>query len=325
MISFEEARRAIREQAVQLRTIQIPLAGSLGHYTASAISSLSDSPRFTNSAVDGYAFHFEPGQRTYKLVGSVAAGEFFDRKLIRGECVRIFTGAMLPDGADTCVMQEYVEAGETTVTHSDASLKEGSNVRFRGEELSVGDALIPKGVFLNAQGIGLLAACGVDQVHVYAKPKVKVIVTGSEFIERTAEKGRIFNSNGPMLSASFAQLGYEVHVAQVRDDKSTLKQIIAESLDTADLVVTTGGVSVGDHDHVVPICDEIGLEKVFHGVAQKPGKPMYFGKGQGKHLLGLPGNPARGNGRIPCACSTLDSGDARDHFRGSRTAGSFGS
>lgn len=291
MISFKEAQRCMVMHARKTPVVTRAIDSVVGLFTVDDVLALTDSPRFNNSAVDGYAFAFEERQRTYKLVGELAAGSVFDRRLIRGECVRIFTGAKLPDGADTCVMQEYVENQGATISHSDSGLSKGKNVRLQGEELRAGTHLLNKGTRLESRNIGLLASCGITELKVHKRPEVSILVTGSEFVSGEEVEGRIFNSNGPMLKAAFAQYGIEAEIRQVNDNPDQLKTAIAEAMDRSDLVVSTGGVSVGDYDYVVPICGQLGFEKVFHKVAQKPGKPMYFGVKGEKHFVGLPGNP----------------------------------
>lgn len=292
MIPFEESRSIIRSEHRCLPEETIPLNEALGRCLAQDVYSESDSPRFNNTAVDGYAFRFSSERNEYKVVAEVPAGGRYEAKLNDDECVRIFTGAAIPWEADTAVMQEFTNRSGDLMHHSDEGLKKGSNVRMRGEELIKGELLLSKGSRLNAQSIGLLASCGVEEVSVVRKPTVYVIVTGSEFTTPAInEPGKIYNSNGPMLRAALMSLGIEAQFLQVEDDVSSLRSTMDAAIRESDMVITTGGVSVGDHDHVCEIAEEVGVQTVFHKVAQKPGKPMYFGKTDKAFLFGLPGNP----------------------------------
>ncbi len=292
MISFQQACELILSETKALPEESVVVKDALGRVLTQNVYSASDQPRFDNAAVDGYAFRFEQGQRTYRLVGDVAAGGQFKEGLQRGDCVRIFTGAQMPVGADTCVMQEYAERTGRHMSHQDEGLKKGANVRLQGEELNAGALLMKKGTKVNAQAIGLLSASGLEELHVVRTPRVHVIITGSEFTTPAEnEEGKIYNSNGPMLEAALHANGLACVLEQVDDDRSALQRAVEQAIKTADLVISTGGVSVGDHDHVRSVCESAGMRTVFHKVAQKPGKPMYFGTHRNAYFLGLPGNP----------------------------------
>lgn len=292
MIAFEEARRLITHDQHHLSPITVDLDAAAGMILSEDVASNSDQPRFDNTAIDGYAFRFQEGRNSYRVVGEVAAGDSFDKELAEDECVRIFTGAMIPSSADTCVMQEHVQRNGERIQHSDTGLRQGGNVRYKGEELKEGDRILTKGSLLNAASIGLLSACGVSKVSVYPRPRVHVIITGSEFTTLGDQAaGKIFNSNGPMLKAALEQEGLHVDLQQVDDNIAALTEAFKQAIDTSDMVITTGGVSVGDYDHVREVAEAVGVETKVHRVAQKPGKPMYYGTLEKKRFFGLPGNP----------------------------------
>lgn len=292
MISFNEAQSLLRATAKPLPEERRPVDEAFGLVLAQDVHAKQPHPRFHNSAVDGYAVAFNPALNEYKVVGEVAAGDAGIPHVAPGACVRIFTGAAMPAGTDTSVMQERVERIGNSIRITDSALRLGANVRLQGEEVKDGDLLLEKGTFLNAAAIGTLISCGADCVSVYPKPRVSILITGNEFtIASNPEAGKIFNSNGPMLQAAIGHSAQVVHVAQIVDDPNALKAACKAALAISDVVITTGGVSVGDHDHVPSTWVALGVDVVFHKVAQKPGKPMFYGRSGHKHIFGLPGNP----------------------------------
>lgn len=277
-----------------LPTQQVPLELALGAVLARPAVARIALPRFTQSAVDGYAVRAADGRAQRSLIGTAAAGEPAGVVVGSGQAVRILTGGVLPEGADAVARQEIVErTGEGIVlTQAVAS---GEAIRYEGEELAAGATIADAGQRVTAGIIAALAMAGVDTVEVYRRPRVVVLVTGDEVV-RAGEPlapGLIYDANGPLLRAWFVEHGYgEPVVAYVRDDEAALEEAMSAALDSADLVVTSGGVSVGDRDFVPVVADRLGVRKVFWKVAQKPGKPLWFGVREGKALLGMPGNPA---------------------------------
>jgi molybdopterin molybdotransferase len=222
----------------------------------------------------------------------MAAGDAFPRPLKPGECVRIFTGAMLPEGADTVVMQELVQRDGDVITHTDAKLKKGGNVRLKGEQLRAGEVAIEAGTRLGPAAIGLLASVGVRKIPVARKPRVAVLVSGNEFAEGEVPlPGKIFGSNGVMLQTALRSVGIEAEPVVVRDDRAALLAAWRQLASGHDVILSTGGVSVGDHDLMPATLQELGATVHFHGVMQKPGKPMLFGHLDRCAVFGLPGNP----------------------------------
>ncbi len=291
MISVLEAKRRMMNHLDALGQEHLPLLEALGRYTARDIAAPFDHPLFDSSAMDGYAFAFGDGEQ-WSVVGEVAAGDVFPRSLKPGECVRIFTGGMMPLGSDTVVPQERVQREGDLITHNDLKLRPGSNVRRRGEQLRAGDVAVKAGTLLDAPAIGLLASVGVDEVAVGKRPKVGLLITGNEFLGNgEVLPGKIFGSNGVMLHAALVKHGMMPKVVQVGDEEEELKKAAKALLRSCDVVITTGGVSVGAHDHVPGTVQALEGEVVFHGVRQKPGKPMLFAMLGTVPLFGLPGNP----------------------------------
>jgi molybdopterin molybdotransferase len=292
MITVEQAREALRNAVRRTATSRMPLFDAVDHYLATDLHAPHPHPLFTNSAVDGYAFAFSEGPGSWRVVGEVAAGVVFPRELASGECVRIFTGALLPVGADTVVMQEHVQRNGDAMTHTDMRLKRRGNVRLAGEQLQAGDVVLRAGDRLGPAAIGLLASVGVQEVQVRKRPSIAVIVTGDEFADPAQPRpGAIFSSNDAMLRAAISREGPPCAVLHCADDRAALAEAVERAARDHDLILTTGGVSVGDHDHVRPVLESLGAAIHFHKVAQKPGKPMLFAVLNGTPVIGLPGNP----------------------------------
>ena len=306
MISVEEAKRILMERVRPVSAEEIPLNEALGRYLAQDIVSAYPHPLFDCSAIDGYAFRFDHDVTEWRVVGEVAAGDTFTGPLTKGECARIFTGGMVPADADTCVMQEFVQREGDRMRYSDGRLKAGSNVRLKGEQVKPGDVLLRKGERIDAVAIGFLASAGIQQVRCARAIETMVITTGSEFAEASVvidlvggegqasapAPGRIFNSNGAMLGAALTNSGVNNTMATSPDDMAALKWQFHWAWNAMrDVVILTGGVSVGDHDLVELAAQEMGATIHFHGVAQKPGKPMLFAELDGNFIFGLPGNP----------------------------------
>ncbi|MBL7981792.1 MAG: molybdopterin molybdotransferase MoeA [Flavobacteriales bacterium] len=294
MITVAEAMDFLEGSVVLTAGRDVRLAEGNGHFLARTVHALHDHPLFDMTAVDGYAFAFSPQITSWTVVAEIAAGEVFKGTLHLGECVRIFTGAMLPAGADTVVMQEFVKRTGDRITHTDDRLRYGGNVRLKGEQLKVGDLLLQAGSRLGPAEIGLLASAGVPEVCVHARPTVSVLRTGGEFAEGTfPAPGRIFSSNDALLIAALNAEGINLNGRSFtpNDIREELLRDLSIAMESSDLVISTGGVSVGDHDLVRSCLEELGAEVVFHGVEQKPGKPMLFARKGHTRIFALPGNP----------------------------------
>lgn len=292
MIDVAEAKQRMMDALRILPSEQVTLLDAVGRFTLQDVAASFDHPLFDCSAMDGYGFAYEEGVADWKVVGALAAGDVFPRPLVRGECVRIFTGAMMPNGADTVVMQELVQREGDVITHSDTKLKPGGNVRLKGEQLQAGDTALKAGALIDAAAIGLLASVGVRKVEVATRPRVALLISGNEFVEGTApQPGKIFGSNGVMLQAALRASGLDAEVHQVGDDRQALITAWKELSAKHDIILSTGGVSVGDHDLIPPTLEALGADIRFHGVAQKPGRPMLCARLNNTMVFGLPGNP----------------------------------
>jgi molybdopterin molybdotransferase len=290
MISVAEAKRRMMAAVRTLPGETMPLAEAVGRFIVRDAVALYEHPLFDCSAMDGYAFAH--GGTQWKVVGEVAAGDAFPRALLPGECVRIFTGAMIPKGADTVVMQELVQRKDYVITHTDGKLERGGNVRYKGEQLRTGDVALVAGARLGAPAIGLLASVGIREVTVARRPRVALLISGDEFAEDgTPAPGKIFGSNGIMLQAALRKEGIDATVMNVRDHREALIAAWMELAPVHDVIISTGGVSVGDHDLIPPTLKELDADIRFHGVMQKPGKPMLLAVLDGTAVFGLPGNP----------------------------------
>ncbi|MFZ1688642.1 MAG: molybdopterin molybdotransferase MoeA [Flavobacteriales bacterium] len=292
MISVAEAKRIVLQQASRTPSVFLFNSEAISHFLGDDVFSPEPYPRFDMSAVDGYAVCGD-GQ-PWAMVGSIAAGEVLGRAIEDGECVRIFTGAPVPMGADRVVMQEQCVRDGDRMRYDGVLPVSGANIRRKGESVREGEMLLPRGTRMDAAAVGLLASVGLEQVEVHAKPLVSIVRTGNEFIgEGENTGGRIHSSNEWMLQAALIPEGILPgnDPLLANDNAADLRQAILDACAEGDVVVTTGGASVGDHDLIKPVLEELGAVIHFHGVAQKPGKPMLFATVEGKPIFALPGNP----------------------------------
>ena len=292
MISVEEARRIIMAHVPLKAPDTVSLADAFGAWSATDVFAPHDHPLFDMSAVDGYAFAFDPGVKEWTIDGTIAAGSSHVGQVRPGGCVRIFTGAMLPPGTDTVVMQEFVTVKGGRIMHGDDRLTRGANVRRKAEQVKQGEQMLPAGSLITPAVIGGLASVGLGTLSIKYAPEVAVLVTGNEFIENgRLVPGRIFSSNDVMLDAALRSIGAISDIAHVADDLGELVRSIEQAASLNEVIITTGGASVGDHDLVHEAVLRAGGAVHFHGVAQKPGKPMLFATVHGRPFFGLPGNP----------------------------------
>jgi len=260
------------------------------------IHSTIDVPAYTNSAMDGYALDGAQlpaeGERAFRVIGTAWAGRPFDGTAGPGECVRIMTGAPVPAGTDTVVMQEQVRR-EGDDAYIDARHRPGQNLRPAGEDLKAGEIALDEGVLLRPAHLGMIASLGLSEVRVRRRPRVAFFSTGDELasIGETLGPGQIYDSNRYTLYGMLRRLGVEViDLGVVRDNREDLEQAFLAAAAQADVVITSGGVSVGEADFVTETLDRIG-EVGFWTVAIKPGRPIAFGRVAGALFFGLPGNP----------------------------------
>ena len=295
MIHVQRAHDLIAERINPLEPVSVPLSDATGLVLAEDVFSNYDIPAYSQSSLDGYAFAFEEGKLTYVLDGEMAAGSNQQFQLKPGAAIRIFTGAAVPQGADTVLMQEKSAVQEGYLQVTDLQIKKGDNVRQVGSEIQKGAKALSQGHSLNAASIGFLAGMGISSVKVYPKPRVAIIVTGNELQlpGKPLEYGQVYDSNSLALKACFSQLHInDVDIFSCGDDMFKLQSILEKALQTADLILMTGGVSVGDYDFTLDAFESCGVKQVFHKIKQKPGKPMLFGTKDERAVFGLPGNPA---------------------------------
>lgn len=295
MISVEQAKQLIKKHLSVLPSATLPLELAFHNILSEDVFAPIDLPVFAQSGMDGYAFCFEEDRVEYSIVGEVAAGAEEPIKLHPGEAVRIFTGAPVPAGADTIIMQEKTEVKDHKLFLKDEKLQRGHNYRPVGSDIQRGELAIKAGHQLTPAAVGFLAAMGKKDVHVTPSPKVAIIVTGDELqpIGQPLSFGQIYEANSYSLRAALQSIGiHTVYIHTVEDDPLQLEKCIKESLHLADLILITGGVSVGDYDYTLKACLNAGVKTVFHGIKQKPGKPLLFGMNGYKPVFGLPGNPS---------------------------------
>jgi molybdopterin molybdotransferase len=297
MISVTEAKNMIRANATPLTPLTIPLQEAAGRVLAADVFAVADIPAFDQSAMDGYALSFAGFElhKTLTIHGEVPAGapELF--LLQPDKAMRIFTGAPVPSGADTVVMQEKTAVNNGQLHILDDLLNAGSNVRLKGSEIKAGELVLSKGQKLTPAAVGFLATTGVAEVTVYPTPIMSIIVTGNELQQpgRTLLHGQVYECNSFQLRAALQGLQInEVPVFEAKDDPQTLKGILQNALDDSDVVLLTGGVSVGNYDFVPEAAAECDVTTLFHKLKQRPGKPLYVGRRGNKWVFGLPGNPS---------------------------------
>lgn len=292
LLSIDEALARVLARAQPLDAERVPVAAAAGRVLADDVAAQVDLPPFASSAMDGFAVRSDDLPGSLPVVFRIAAGLPADRPLAPGEAMEISTGGAVPQGADAVVPIERVVMTDNRIEVTDA-VGSGAHVRPAGGDVRAGDALLEAGTVLGAAQIGALAAAGVAEVLCARRPIVVVLSTGTELRTPGQElgPGQIYESNGPMLAAAFEASGALVdRIGPVADDEEAQRAALERGLD-ADVLVSSGGVSVGPHDLVRRILAELGAEEDFWGVAVRPGKPLAFGVRGATLVFGLPGNP----------------------------------
>lgn len=297
MISVTEAKEKIINNTATLTPVKSVLSLAGGKVLAEDVYSTIDIPGFDQSSMDGYAFSFKEWKlnQLLEVKGEIAAGNIAVTSLSPGSAVRIFTGAAVPPGADTVVMQEKVKIQNDHLVIDDDAILPGLNIRIRGSEIKAGELAVAKDSLLTPAAIGFLAGVGIAEVLIYPDPSISIIVTGNELQApgHALQHGQSYESNSFSLRAALKQLHItEVKVYQAEDKLEKLVQVLKKTLEQSDVILLTGGISAGDYDFVLQAATQCGVEKLFHKVKQRPGKPLFFGKSAGKLVFGLPGNPA---------------------------------
>lgn len=295
MISVDEAKQLIKDNVEVSPSIKLALKDAVGFVLAEDVYSKIDFPPFNQSNVDGYAIAFKDANEQLIINGISAAGNNENIKLSSKHAMRIFTGAPVPENADTVVMQEKVIVENDILTIEDDKLQQGLNFRAKGKDIKQGSLALHKDELLTAGAVGFLTALGLTEVNVYAKPSVSIIITGNELQQpgKNLQYGQVYEANSFMLKAALNQLHFnDVEVYHVDDNLERLTSTLNNALNKTDVVLLCGGVSVGDYDFVLRASMNCDVEKIFHKVKQRPGKPLYFGKKEKKLVFGLPGNPS---------------------------------
>ena len=296
LIEYPDAERLVLENTHKLPVEETPLGEALGLALAEDLRATVDSPPFDNSAVDGYAVRSADAEagRTFLVVDEAPAGRPAAKSVGEGEAIKIFTGGVIPEGGDAVVMVENTSGWGESFELKKAAL-EGQNIREAGQDTREGDVILRAGTEVGAPEIALAATQGYGTPPVYRRPKVVVLSTGTELVEpgtRGLAPGEIFDSNSYAIVAQSREAGADARrLYAASDDAATLRAAIEEALETADVVVTSGGVSVGEKDLVKSTLLDLGVEQVFWGVKFKPGKPLFYGKRDETRFFGLPGNP----------------------------------
>lgn len=293
MITVAEAREIIVSNARPLAAEPAPIEAALGRTLRERVVAQRAQPPFAASAMDGYAVRSADTPGRLRLVGEAGAGHGLSRPLQRGECARIFTGAPIPEGADSVLIQEDAERdGDTVVA---PSVRHGLHVRAAGVDFERAALLLEPGRMLDAAAIALAAAAGRADLSVARRPRVALLSGGDEIVPPGVEPApdQIFDSVSYGLAALIEGAGGSpLRSGPLRDDAAAIAATVADALTRADLLVLVGGASVGDHDHARPALRALGAELLFEKVALRPGKPTWFARCEGKLVLGLPGNPA---------------------------------
>lgn len=297
----DKARAFIRQFLSPVDAVEtLNLRDILGRVLAADILSPCNVPNHDNSAMDGYAYNIGSIQgdskASLKIIGTAFAGNAFNGSIAPGECVRIMTGAVIPKGANTVIMQERVSLSGDTVTLNDTQVQ-GANVRYAGEDLELNQVVLATGQLMRPADLGLIASLGIGKLSVFRKLKVAFFSTGDELtqIGQPLTEGQIYDSNRYTIYGMLARLGVEIiDMGVVRDEPTLLENALLEAANHADVILTTGGVSVGEADYMKDLLAKHG-EVLFWKIAMKPGRPLAFGKVSSNkntaHYFGLPGNP----------------------------------
>lgn len=296
-MSVTQAKSYIQQYLKPVTDLEtLPIRDSLGRVLAETIVSPCNVPNHDNSAMDGFAFQHAEGTQALKIVGTALAGQPFAGTLKPGECIKIMTGGVVPPGADCVVMQERTAAAQNVLTITDLP-KLGANIRRAGEDLALGQTVLPHGHRMTPADLGLIASLGIATVTVYRRLKVAFFSTGDELVSvgKPLAEGQIYDSNRYTLFGMLTRLGVEItDCGAIPDNPAQLEQTLLSAAATNDVVITSGGVSVGEADHMKALLARHG-EVLFWKMNMKPGRPLAYGKvhtaTQSAHYFGLPGNP----------------------------------
>lgn len=295
MISVAEARTRVHANSHTLDAVILPIEQAVGSVLVDNLYSQIAIPSFSQSSMDGFAIRWEERNHLLRIQDELPAGSLQQLTLDKGAAIKVFTGGPIPAFADTVVQKEWVELAGAAIRIQSEQLQLGMHIRMPGSEIAEQAMALPAGTIITASMVGFIASMGFGAVKVYRKPAVAILITGNELVApgNPLLPGQVYDSNSFALTALLKEEGVnEINVLYAKDHLGETAFKLEEALSQHDLVLLTGGVSVGDYDFVVQACQQVGVEQLFHRVAQKPGKPIYFGKREGQLVFGLPGNPA---------------------------------
>lgn len=299
MIRVQKALDIIKDTATQYGTESIPLTEAKGRILAEDIKADRDFPPFDRVTMDGISIHFEAyqhGKRTFPIESIAAAGAPFQKLKNKENCIESMTGAGLPAGCDTVIRYEDLDIDEEARTATllpDVTLTHQQNIHFQGIDQAKGEILLPRGTLIRPSEIGIAASQGYATLEVVKTPKVAIISTGDELVPITEkpEPYQIRKSNVYTIQSRLADYGVAATLYHIVDEEASIKKTLEELLHTYDVLILSGGVSKGKFDYIPAALAELGVEKLFHKIKQRPGKPFWFGKKENKIIFALPGNP----------------------------------
>ncbi len=295
MTTVEEAKTILLQNTIRINnTVVKKVENSAGYFLAEDIYSAIDLPPFDQSNVDGYAIN-SLDLNKWKVVSEIKAGSKSSVKLKRGESSRIFTGGAAPDGTDCIIMQENIAVEGNWITTKNNRLIRNEFVRKKGSQINSGDKAVSKDVLITPALVGFLSAMGIKKIKVFKKPVIVILITGNELEVpgKRLSPGKVYDSNSFILKSALRQMNLKAKkIVFLKDKKRKIQNAVSGFLNKADVILITGGVSVGKYDYVDTVLNELGTKKLFHNISQRPGKPLYFGKNKSIYIFGLPGNPA---------------------------------
>lgn len=295
MISVAEAKNSVLTNCTELSSISLAMEDAVGYTLSENIFSQNEVPGFRQPSMDGYAIRLADLQKKLLIQDELPAGSSKQISLHENACIKVFTGGPIPEGADIVIQKEWVQVLENSIQMTAGFVELGANIRMPGSDIKKGALAFKKGTTISAMHIGYLASMGIKELAVIRKPRVGIIITGNELVQPGNEllPGQVYESNSFALKACLQKQQINaIQLYHVKDNFAATKQTISNALAENDVLLITGGVSVGDYDFVAGACIQQGVQKIFHGVKQKPGKPLFFGKKGDELVFGLPGNPS---------------------------------
>lgn len=294
MITVAEAKSIIQENTVISAPVILPIENSMGYVLVNDVVSGLHLPPFKQSSMDGYAIRFSDWEQELPIQDELPAGSFRQIELSEKAAIKVFTGGPIPLGADLVVQKEWVIVKDGKISMHSEPLSIGTNIRKPGDDICEGMIAIKSGTQIDTMHIAVMASLGLSAVKVYQKPTVAIVITGNELVlpGNPLLYGQVYESNSYALKASLQKLGiHEVGIFYAKDHLEETSWKLGEALSQYQMVLLTGGVSVGEYDFVAEACKKQEVATLFHGVAQKPGKPLYVGRKGDQLVFGLPGNP----------------------------------